>query len=109
MQGLLSNRLGIRINRTRVGQSLARVASDAHLFRTRTLYKVMNPVLYTAAYFGEKLPCDQNEKLVPFGAIHVLAIDGFSPKGRGVHNNPGEECCSIYERISSAPHFYRFI
>lgn len=40
----------------------------------------LNPAPYTAEYMGHKIHLDQNEKLVMFGATHVLAMDGFSGK-----------------------------
>ncbi|CAG2216976.1 unnamed protein product [Mytilus edulis] len=40
----------------------------------------LNPIPYRAEYFGHKLHCDQNEKLVMFGLTHVAAIDGYSGK-----------------------------
>ena len=99
MQGLLSSRLGIRINRTRVGQSLVRVAPDAHLLRTKTRYKEMNPVLYTAAYFGEQLHCDQNEKLVNLEVTLVMAIDGYSRKVVAFITIPVKNAVSINKHL----------
>ncbi len=44
------------------------------------MYRQVNPIPYTATYFGEKLHIDQNEKLIMYGVTHVCAIDGFSGK-----------------------------
>ena len=40
--------------------------------------KQTNPVPYQADYFGHKLHCDQNEKMVMYGVTHVAAVDGWS-------------------------------
>ena len=44
------------------------------------MHVAVNPVVYRANYFGEKLHFDQNEKLVMYGVTHVLAVDGYSRK-----------------------------
>ncbi len=63
------------------------------------MHRQVNPIPYTATYFGEKLHIDQNEKLIMYGVTHVCAIDGFSGKIVGfvsmaVKNNP-----IIYEKL----------
>ncbi|KAF7641527.1 hypothetical protein LDENG_00278490 [Lucifuga dentata] len=40
----------------------------------------LNPIPYNAAYMGHKIHIDQNEKLVLFEVMHILAIDGYSSK-----------------------------
>ena len=42
--------------------------------------RLENPKTYRADYFGHKLLCDQNEKLVMLGVTHVCAMDGYSKK-----------------------------
>lgn len=44
------------------------------------MHVAVNPVVYRANYFREKLHFDQNEKLVMYGVTHVLAVDGYSRK-----------------------------
>ncbi|CAC5371472.1 unnamed protein product [Mytilus coruscus] len=41
-----------------------------------------NPVPYQADHFGQKIHLDQNEKLMMFGVTHVIAVDGYSGKGK---------------------------
>lgn len=41
--------------------------------------RLLNPIPYRADYIGHKLHVDQNEKLVRYGATHVVAIDGHTP------------------------------
>ena len=54
--------------------------------------------LYYARYFGHKLHLDQNEKLVHYGVIYVLARDGFSGKkiaGTNTTKSTGNHCWSM--------------
>ena len=48
--------------------------------RQRNTQECTNPSLYVARYCGYKLRIDQNQKLVHYGVIYVLARDGFSGK-----------------------------
>ena len=60
----------------RVGEGLRRVNATNHQQRQMITYMQINPTLYRADYFGEKLHIDQNEKHVMFEVTHVGAIDG---------------------------------
>lgn len=77
MTGLL-NFKGVTVSEMRVGQSLARVNIFGHLARQTATERQKNPVPYTAAYFGQKLHIDQNEKLINYGVTHTCAVDGYS-------------------------------
>ena len=99
IQGLLSARYGIRVNQTRIGQTLRSVDPEAHRRRTHTARRQFNPVRYTASYFGEKLHFDQNEKLVMYGVTHVLAIDGYSRKIVGFLTIPVKNAVAIYAHL----------
>ena len=79
MRGVLASR-GFYASEVRVGHSLQSVDPGHHQQRRVNLYWQLNPTIYRADYFGEKLHIDQNEKLVMFGVTHVAAIDGFSGK-----------------------------
>lgn len=48
---------------------------------------------------GHKLHIDQNEKLVMFGATHVLAIDGFSSKSVAQATMPVKNNLVIYDQV----------
>ena len=76
MTGFLASK-GFKVSQQRVGVSLRRVNPFHHSRRQNTSF---NPIPYTAAYFGEKLHSDQNEKLIMYGVTHVCAVDGFSDK-----------------------------
>lgn len=58
-----------------------------------------NPIPYHAEYFGHKLHMDQNEKLVMFGAVHVLAVDGFSGKIVSWRSMPVKNNFTIYDGV----------
>jgi hypothetical protein len=59
----------------------------------------INPVPYTASYFGEKLHFDQNEKLNMYGIVHVLAVDGYSRKLVGFITLPSKNPIQIYRLL----------
>lgn len=75
MTGLLASQ-GVRVSQVRVGQSLRRTNPPYHHQRMNSTTKQLNPVPYSAEYFGHKIHIDQNEKLVMFGVTHVCARDG---------------------------------
>ena len=60
----------------------SRVGSVGHSYGRRSLQGLLraegiNPILYRAEFFGEKI---QNEKIVMYGVVHVVAVDGYSRK-----------------------------
>ena len=59
----------------------------------------MNPIPYRARYHGEKIHLDQNEKLVMFGVVHVIAVDGFSRKIVGFSTMPRKNPIAIYNTL----------
>ena len=44
----------------------------------RNIHRLLNPPLYYATSYGEKLHLDQNEMLTRFGVTRTAAIDGYS-------------------------------
>ena len=97
MTGLLASE-GFRIAEKRVGASLKEVNPIYHSRRvTRT--QSLNPVPYSAKYFGEKIHIDQNEKLVQFGVTHVCAVDGYSGMIVGFVTMPLKNNRIIYEEL----------
>lgn len=60
---------------------------------------LINPVPYSAKYFGEKLHIDQNEKLVLFGVTHVCAVDGYSGMIVGFATMPIKNNKVIYQEL----------
>jgi len=67
--------------------------------RRSSTARLENPKTYHADYFGHKLHCDQNEKLVMFGATHVCAIDGYSKKIVALITTPVKNNCVIYDTL----------
>ncbi|KAL5516287.1 hypothetical protein EMCRGX_G001575 [Ephydatia muelleri] len=61
-----------RVSENRVGIALQAVHPDYHRMRLNGASRSLNPQPYQAAYFGEKLHIDQNEKLVMFGVTPHL-------------------------------------
>lgn len=59
----------------------------------------MNPALYRADYFGEKMHIDQNEKLVMFSVMLIGAIDGYSGKIVAFSTMPIKNNITIYETV----------
>ena len=77
LRGLLRAE-GICVSQLRLGRSFRRTFPLAHSVRTQTLGRLINPIPYRAEFYGEKIHLDQNEKLVMYGAVHVVAVDGYS-------------------------------
>lgn len=98
MTGFLSSQ-GFRISQLRVGKSLRRVNPLHHSRRRNATHRSINPIPYTARYFGEKLHVDQNEKLIAFGVTHVCAVDGFSGKIVGFISMPVKSNTIIYDKL----------
>lgn len=98
MTGFLSSE-GFRISQQRVGRSLQRVDPVHHSKRRNFTHRSINPIPYTAQYFGEKLHVDQNEKLIAFGVTHVCAVDGFSSKIVGFLSMPVKSNTIIYDEL----------
>lgn len=102
MKGFLAS-LGFNVCQNRVGRSLKRVAPLHRARRQNTVHRQINPVPYTAAYFGQKLHIDQNEKLVLYGVTHVCAVDGFSGKIVGFVSMAIKSNEIIYDKL------YRYV
>ena len=98
MTGFLASQ-GFKVSQNCVGLALKRVDSYHHYRRQNTVMRLVNPIPYTAAYFGEKLHIDQNEKLIMYGATHVCAVDGFSGKIVGFVSMAVKSNKVIYEKL----------
>ena len=86
MTGLLLSQ-GLKVSQTRVGAALRRTNPLYHFQRCTSAAALINPIPYSADYFGHKLHVDQNEKLVMYGVTHVCARDGYSGKVVAIKNN----------------------
>ena len=98
MTGLLSSH-GIKASQLRVGDALRRTNPLHHQRRCTSTARMMNPIPYSADYFGHKLHVDQNEKLVMYGVTHVCARDGYSGKIVAFVTMPVKNNVEIYSHI----------
>ena len=71
-----SKSLGLSSNQ--VSKSLRRVNPVNRSRRREDMVRRQNPVPYYAPYFGNKLHCDQNEKLAMYGCTFFAMFDGCS-------------------------------
>jgi len=69
---------GIHASQRRIGKHLRQIHPQNHIRRALNVHRQLNPGKYRAPYFGYNLHLDQNEKLVDYGCVVVLAVDGFS-------------------------------
>ncbi|XP_041917008.1 uncharacterized protein LOC121681365 isoform X2 [Alosa sapidissima] len=97
LTGYLASK-GVKAGEKRVGSILRDFNPRYHQARCDGA-RNLNPTPYTAEYMGHKIHMDQNEKLVMFGATHVLAIDGFSSKIVGYATMPVKNNVKIYEDV----------
>ena len=105
MKGYIGAVLGTPIAcEARIGRSLSRVAPAYQQRRRSDTARLLNPVPYTAAYYGHKLHIDQNEKLAMFGVTHVCAIDGYSKYIPAYCTMSVKNNLVIYENIYSSVH-----
>lgn len=98
MQGLLRSH-GIEVSQSRIAGALRRVAPIQYRARRIDIYRMLNPILYNASYFGQKLHLDQNEKIVMYGVTHILAVDGYSRKIVGLITLPVKNAIAIYDLL----------
>ncbi|XP_046855990.1 uncharacterized protein LOC124449089 [Xenia sp. Carnegie-2017] len=89
----------IKVNEKRLSRSLHRVAPDYCQQREQNTAKLLNPVPYSADYFGHKLHMDQNEKLVMYGCTTVLAVDGYSSMIMAAASMPVKNNVKIYRSV----------
>lgn len=89
----------IKVHDKRISRSLQRVAPDYYQQREQNTAKLLNPVPYSADYFGHKLHLDQNEKLVMYGCTTVLAVDGFSSMVMAAASMPVKNNVEIYRSV----------
>ena len=75
MTGYINSK-GRRLSRRQVRESLKRVNPVDHNQRVRR----QHPVPYNAPYYGNKLHCDQNEKLCMYGCTLYALTDRCSSK-----------------------------
>jgi hypothetical protein len=77
MKGALTS-VGINASQRRISKCLRKINPDAYIHRALHSDRALNPMRYRAPHFGYNLHLDQNEKLVDYGCVVVLAVDGHS-------------------------------
>ena len=98
MTGVLRT-AGIVASEVNVGHSSRTVQPIHHESRSTATARLLNPIPYSAVYFGHKLHVDQNEKLVMYGVTHVCAVDGYSGKIVGFISMPIKNNVEIYTHL----------
>ncbi|XP_041824690.1 uncharacterized protein LOC121647985 isoform X2 [Melanotaenia boesemani] len=97
MKGYLHSK-GIHASEMRVAAALKAVQPPYHETRCQGL-RNLNPMPYQAAYFGQKLHMDQNEKMAMYGVTYVVAIDGYSSKIVAYSIMPVKNNLVIYDEV----------
>lgn len=90
---------GVNISEVKGRKALKRVSSEAQHHRATTTGQSLNPKIYRANYFGNKLHMDENEKLVTFGCACVCARHGFSGAIVGFSVMPLKKNKIIYDEL----------
>ena len=78
LTGYIKHKTNLTIAEERVGAALKNTFPRNAEARKQSTSRAVNPIPYTADYFGHKLHIDQNEKLGLYGVTHMAAIDGHS-------------------------------
>lgn len=105
MRGVLASH-GYHVSEVRVGHSLRHIYPRFHHQRQNETYRQINPPLYRADYFGEKMHIDQIDM---FGVTHIGAIDGYSGKIVAFSTMPIKNNITIYETIYSQQKLYLLV
>ena len=74
------NSKGYSLSGSQVSKSLKRVNPENHNRRREDTVRRRNPVPYNSPYYGNKMHCDQNEKLSMYGCTLYAFSDGCSSK-----------------------------
>ena len=90
---------GLGLSGNQVSKSLRRVNPVNHSRRREDTVRRQNPVPYYAPYFGNKLHCDQNEKLAMYGCTFFAMSDGCSSKIVKLFSMPKKNAVIIYSHF----------
>ena len=78
MTGHIRHSTGLHLEVNKVGQALKWVNPQNHREWQTSTTRHLNPIPYYAEYFGHKLHLDQNKKLIQYGMMEVIAVNGYS-------------------------------
>jgi len=98
LTGLIKSE-GNRISEVMVGKTLKKLNGPASSKKASATARNLNPKIYIADYFGQKLHVDQNEKLAMYGITHICARDGHSGFIVAFATMPVKNNLEIYEHI----------
>ena len=87
---------GLTLSGKQVSKSLRRVNPVNHARRREDTVRRRNPVPYEAPYHGNKLHCDQNEKLGMYGCTFYALSDGCSSRIVKLFSMPKKNAVIIY-------------
>ena len=87
---------GLPLSGKQVAKSLRRVNPADHARRREDTVRRRNPVPYNALYYGNKLHCDQNEKLGMYGCTFYALSDGCSSRIIKLFSMPKKNAVIIY-------------
>ena len=105
MTGYLRGK-GYRISEGVVRKSLNNINVVASQNRTNFAMRSLNPKVYHADYFGQKMHIDQNEKISMYGVTHICARDGYSGFIVAFVTMPIKNNLQIYEHILRSANLY---
>ena len=98
MKGFLASQ-GIRAGQRQIAAAMPYANAAYHHQRQTDTAWLLNPIPYSASYFGHKLHIDQNEKLGMYGVTHICAVDGFSGRIVAFASMPMKNNVEIYKHI----------
>ena len=90
---------GLGLSGNQVLKLLRPVNPVNHSRRREDMIWRQNPVPYCAPYFGNKLHCDQNEKLAMYGCTFFAISDGCSSKIVRLFSMPKKNAVIIYSHF----------
>lgn len=96
------NSKGYSLSGYQVLKSLKRVNPEDHNRRREDTVRRRNPVPYNSPYHGNKLHCDQNEKLCMYGCTLYAFSDGCSSK-------IVKMCCMPRKNATIVYFYFRFV
>ena len=98
MNGYLRSK-GRKISKGKVRKALRETNPNTSRGRSNIAARSLNPKVYNASYFGEKLHIDKNEKLVLYDVTYVCARDGYSGMITAAAVMPIKNNLEIYEHM----------
>uniref|UniRef100_A0A914X297 Integrase catalytic domain-containing protein n=1 Tax=Plectus sambesii TaxID=2011161 RepID=A0A914X297_9BILA len=101
MQGYLRSK-GIQASQKRISNAQKIVGQVYFENRRQDAQRQLNPRPYQATCFGYNLHFDQNEKLVEYGIVFVMAVDGKSAFITRASIMPRKNNITIYDQVFAA-------